>query len=587
VAKFAPDTVDRIKEAADIVEIVSAHTDLRRAGTRFTGLCPFHDERTPSFSVDPQEKLYYCFGCEAGGDVFRFVQEKEGLSFPEAVESLAERFGVEIEREAEDPKVEAARRRKTRLTELLERTAAFYTTFLADSPKAAKARDYLEQRGLSSEVLADFGVGFAPSPYDTVLMRGQRAGFKPDELIAAGLIQQGKRGPYDKFRSRIMFPIRDARGRMAGFGGRATTTDQKPKYMNSPEGELFHKSRILYGLDKARGAIAKAGRAVVVEGYTDVLALHQAGIGEAIAVMGTAITEEQLGLLSGLCETVVLAMDADSAGHDAMIRAQKVAAGREMTLRVAAMPEDADPADLLQRGELGRFQELIDGAVDLPAFQVELALDRADLSSASGRDRTLTEVAPVLKAMGEAVGRNELVRKVESTLETEPGLVSRRVEAAEIPAAGAPDRPVPEPREPAPELPLTPREQRERALLSMCIAEPGEGKEWLGKLGDAQLSSPLGDRAVVWLRDHLDDPMAGLPRADEELVSLVTQLVMSAEREPASGEAMELNFMLLEQRALEDRIAEVREKGDYEAADKLSRERAALVQRIAGAEQLA
>ena len=227
-----------------------------------------------------------------------------------------------------------------------------------------------------------------------------------------------------------MFPIRDARGRMLGFGGRATSADQKPKYMNSPEGELFHKSRVLYGLDRARGAIAKAGRAVVVEGYTDVLALHQAGIDEAVAVMGTAITPEQLGLLSGLCETVVLALDADSAGQEAMLRAQRVAAGRKMTLRVAAMPEDADPADMLQRGEVDRFRELIEGAVDLPAFQVETSLARADLASASGRERALTEVAPVLKAMGETVGRDELVRKVESTLETEPGLVSRRVEAA-------------------------------------------------------------------------------------------------------------------------------------------------------------
>ena len=586
MAKFAPETVDRVKDAADLVEIVSAYTDLRRAGTRFSGLCPFHDERTPSFSVDPQEKLYYCFGCEAGGDVFRFVQEKEGLSFPEAVDSLAERYGVEIDREEEDPKVEAARRRRARLSEVLERTAAFYTSYLNDSPKAAKARDYLEQRGLAKETLAEFGVGFAPSPYDTILIRGQQAGFKPDELLDSGLIQRGKQGPYDKFRARIMFPIRDARGRMLGFGGRATSADQKPKYMNSPEGELFHKSRVLYGLDRARGAIAKANRAVVVEGYTDVLALHQAGIGEAVAVMGTAITEEQLGLLSGLCETVVLALDADRAGQEAMLRAQRVAAGRKMTLRVAAMPEDADPADLLQRGELDRFEGLIEGAVDLAAFRVETSLAKADLTSPSGRERALGEVAPVLKAMGETVGRDELVRRVASALDTEPSLVSRRVESASLtpePQAAPGEKPAPQRIEAAP----TPREIRERQLLQMCIAKPAEGKAWIGKLTDSHLSSPLAERAVVWLRDHLDDPMAGLPRADEELVSLVTQLVMSAERQPSSGEAMGLNFLLLEQRALEDRIAEVRDSGDYQEAEKLSRERATLVQRIAGAEQVA
>jgi DNA primase len=584
MAQITSDSVEQVKAAADIVEVVSAHTDLRRAGQRFTGLCPFHDERTPSFSVDPQEKLYYCFGCEAGGDVFRFVQEKEGLAFPEAVESLAERYGVEIERDSEDPRAEAARRRKARLGELLERTAAFYATFLAESPKAGRAREYLAGRGLSEEVLASFGVGYAPSAWDQVLTRGQRAGFSVDELAASGLVQRGQRGPYDRFRARIAFPLRDPRGRVLGFGARALSPDSKPKYLNSPEGELFHKGKVLYGLDRARGAIAKARRAVVVEGYTDVLALHQAGIEESVAVMGTAITPEQLGLLSGLCELVVLAMDADRAGEDAMIRAQRVAAGRQMTLRVAAMPEDADPADLLQRGEGERFRELLEGAVDLPAFRVETALGRAELDSSSGRERALSEVAPVLAAMGETVGRDELVRKVASRLDTEPSLVSRRVDTAgsgssapagESQTGGA-----------AAELAPSPRELRERALFAMCIAEPGEGRAYLERLGERHLSSPLAGRAVEWLRTHLDDPMAGLPRDDEELVSLVTQLVMSAEREPASPEAMELNFLLLEQRALEDRIAAAREKGDYAEVDELGRERASLTQQIAGAGQV-
>ncbi len=591
MSKFSSDTVEKVKAAADIVEIVSAHTDLRRAGVRFTGLCPFHDERTPSFSVDPQEKLYYCFGCEAGGDVFRFVQEKDGLSFPEAVETLGERYGVEVEREAEDPRAEAARRRRARLGELLERTAAFYASFLAEAPKAGRAREYLAERGLSESALADFGVGFAPSPYDTVLVRGQRAGYSPEELLAAGLLVKSKRGPYDRFRARIMFTIRDARGRALGFGGRALSPDAKPKYLNSPEGELFHKSKVLYGLDRARPAIAKAGRAVVVEGYTDVIALHQAGITEAVAVMGTAITPDQLGQLSGLCEVVVLAMDADKAGQNAMIRAQEVAAGREMVLKVAEMPADADPADMLQAGEAERFRELVTGALDLPAFQVELALQRADLSSPSARDRTLTEVAPVLKAMGETVGRDELVRKVESRLDAEPGLVVRRIESSKIPdaAADAPRSGDGEPERaaaPVAEIRLSPRELRERKLLQMCIAEPSHGRAYVERLGESHLSSPLAGRVAEWLKGHLDDPMAGLPREDEELVSLVTQLVMSAEREPASEAAMELNFLLLEQRALEDRIAAAREQGDYDAVDALGRERSALVGRIAGAEQV-
>jgi len=387
-----------------------------------------------------------------------------------------------------------------------------------------------------------------------------------------------------------MFPIRDEKGKVVGFGGRATREGQRAKYMNSPEGELFHKSHILYGFDRARGSIVKTKRAVLVEGYTDVLALNQAGIEDAVAVMGTALTEEQVKLLSGNCEELVLAMDADQAGQDAMIRAQAMAARRNLVLRVAAMPAGKDPADLLQMGEVEQFRTVLEGAVDFSEFRVGVALERADLSSGSGRDRALSEIAPVLKALGDTVGRDELVRRVASALEVGPELVSRRVDATNVPSEARPGAEASAGESAAParaEVPLTPREIRERQLFQMCIADPAEGKSWLTKIDETHLSSPLAGRVVIWLRDHLDDPTAGLPRGDDELVSLVTQLVMSADRDLASGEAMELNYLLLEQRALEDRIAEVREAGDYEAADKLSRERAELLQRIAGAEQVA
>jgi DNA primase len=591
MSRFSTDTIERVKEAADIVEIVSAHTDLRRQGERFTGLCPFHEERTPSFSVDPREKLYYCFGCEAGGDVFRFVQEREGLGFAEAVEALGERYGVEVEREAEDPRAEEARRRRARLWELLERTAAFYVSFLWESPKAAKAREYLGGRGLGEEVLRAFSVGFAPSAWDQVLTRGQRAGFSVQELHAAGLVQKGKQGGfYDRFRKRIAFPVRDPRGRVLGFGARGMGEDAKPKYLNSPEGELYRKSRTLFGIDRARGAIARAGRAVVVEGYTDVLALHQAGVEEAVAVMGTAITPEQLQLLSGHAEEVVLAMDSDRAGRDAMVRAQRVAGAKKMRLRVAAMPPGEDPADMLAAGPADRFTELVDDAVDLPVFEVESALGAADLGSPAGRDRTLDEVMPVLAAMGESISRDELVRRVADRLDADVGLVLRRLEREGTPGAPAPARSTasPEPeRTPAPagngkREALSARELQERALLAMCIAEPREGREFLERLTAEHLSSPLAVRAWGWLAGHLEAPLSGLPREDEELVSLITQLVMTAEREPASREAMDLNLLQLEQRMLEDRLGAARERGDDQAFTRLSRERAGLADKIAG-----
>ncbi len=588
MALISPESLDRVKQAADIVEVISTHTDLRRAGARYTGLCPFHDERTPSFSVDAQEKLYHCFGCGVGGDVIKFVEEKDGLGFAEAVELLADRYGVEIEREQEDPRAEARRQQRRRLEQLLERVAAYYASYLWESPEAAKAREYLAERGLGEEALRGFGVGYAPSAWDKILVRGQQAGFSVQELHGVGLVQRGREGKeYDRFRSRIMFPIRDRRGRTLGFGGRAMRSDQGAKYVNTAETDFFHKSQLLYGVDKAKAAIAKANRAVVVEGYTDVLALHQAGIEETVAVMGTAITGEQVATLSGMVEEVVLALDADSAGQEAMLRAQRVAAGRKMRLRVAAMPAGEDPAEMMATpGGAERFRALIDAAVELNAFQVGLVLGRTDVASPLERDRALDEVAPVLAAMGETASRDDLVRQVAERLDLEPAMVMGRVVSArplsggseQAPGGGGTARaePAPPPRRAAE---LTSRERRERALLAMCIALPDEGKDYLARLTDAHLS-PTGLLAAAWLREHPGDPASNLPE-DPELTGLVTELVMLAHDEPASHESMELNFMLLDQRRIEHEIAAAGERDDYERRASLSRERAALVERIA------
>jgi DNA primase len=593
MALISNESLERVKQAADIVEVVSAHTDLRRQGARYTGLCPFHDERTPSFSVEPTEKLYHCFGCGVGGDVIKFVEEKEAVGFTEAVELLADRYGVELEREKEDPQAERRRERRRRLEQLLDRSAAYYANYLWESEEAAKARDYLAGRGLREEVLRAFGVGYAPSAWDKILVRGQQAGFSVEELRSVGLAQRGRSGgDYDRFRERIMFPIRDRRGRVLGFGGRAMRADQGAKYVNTAETDFFHKSQILYGVDRAKAAIAKAGRAVVVEGYTDVLALHQAGIEEAVGVMGTAITPDQVAALSGMVEEVVLALDADSAGQEAMLRAQRVAAGRRMRLRVAAMPAGEDPAEMMaEEGGGERFRALLDGAEELTAFQVRLVLDRTDTSSPVERDRALAEVAPVLAGMGETVSREELVRKVAEQLDLEPAMVMGRVVAA-TPATGGREEAAPErreaPQQSQPRRPaeLTSRERRERALLAMCVAIPAEGRQYLARLTEAHLS-PTGLRVATWLREHPDDPASNLPHDDGELAGLIAELVIMSREEPASHEAMELNFLLLDQRRIESEIAAAGERGDYERRAALSRERAALVERIAHAEHSA
>ncbi len=615
MASISAASVERVKEAADVVEIISAYTDLKRSGVRFTGLCPFHDERSPSFSVNAQDKLYHCFGCGVGGDVIKFVEEKEGLAFPDAVEALAERYGVELEREEEDPRAEAQRRERARLAELLERAAGFYSTFLNDAPQAAKARDYLSGRGLDEQAIRDFGVGCAPGTWDTILLRGQQAGYSIEEIEAAGLVlkSQKGRGHYDRFRSRIVFPIRDARGRMQGFGARALQPDQKPKYVNSPEGALYSKRRTLYGIERARPTIVKSGRALVVEGYTDVIACHQAQISEAVAIMGTAITPEQVKLLGAYAEEAVLALDADRAGREAMLRAEMVG-GKRLRLRVARMPEGKDPADLLAGGDGASamaFRRAIDEAVDLPVFHARTLLEDADLSSPSGRDRALDEVVEVIAAMSDSITREELMREVGDRLDADPGLVARRIAAAGQGAAarrqrgghlaavaGDRDRGSRSPgavgddyaADPGPETAqvavaphvLSARERRELGLLHMCVKLPAEGSEVLERLTDEHFSTATAAKARAWLRDHLENPLTGLPREDEDLVAYVTEVVMRAEREPASSDSMELSFLELELARVNDQLSVAASDGG-DLPVELQRERAKLTERIARA----
>jgi DNA primase len=615
VARISSDSVNAVRDATNMAEVVGQYTDLKQAGAQMMGLCPFHDERSPSFSVDPHDKLYHCFGCGVAGDVFGFVMEKEGLGFTEAVEALADRYGVELQREQEDPRAEAARQRRQRLQQLLERAAAYYSNYLWESKEAGKAREYLAARGLSEETLKNFGVGFAPSAWDKILVAGQRAGFTVPEMHSVGLVQKSERGgEYDRFRARIMFPIRDPRGRTLGFGGRATREDQKPKYVNTSETDFFHKSEILYGLDRARAAMAKANRAVVVEGYTDVLALHQAGMEGAVGVMGTAITPEQVATLSGTVDEVVLAMDADEAGEEAMLRAQRVAAGRRMRLRVASMPSGVDPAELMAEADgPERFRGFLQGAAELTDFQVTRVLNRTDTASPVERDKALAEVAPILAGMEEGAAQSELIRKVADRLDLEPAMVTGRV-VASTPATGGPGASAADPgRAPRRNAPpgrggptngyaqsrpgeaqqqaprpveLTSRERQERALLAMCIALPEPGAEFLEQLGESHLSQS-GQAAADFIRFHPKDPVDHIPRDNAALSVLMTELVMMAREQPASKESMELNFLLLDQRRLEEEIAAAGERGDYERRAQLSRERAALVERIAHAQRVA
>ena len=287
--RYTADSRDRVLDAVDMIALVSARTDLRRAGVdSYFGICPFHDERSGSFHVRPEEKHYHCFGCQVHGDPFTFVMETEGLNFKGALEALADRFGVKLETEAEDPEAASRRERRERLHKLLGRVATYYSRYLWEGREAQGARTYLLGRGLTEATLREFQVGYAPSAWDRILMASRKAGYSDEELLAVGLAQRSKTRPgqvYDRFRERIMFPSADARGRVLGFGARAMRDNQRPKYLNTSDGELYHKRSQLFGIDLARASAARSGRMILVEGYTDVLALHQAGLPNAVGII--------------------------------------------------------------------------------------------------------------------------------------------------------------------------------------------------------------------------------------------------------------------------------------------------------------
>ena len=400
MSRFTADSRDRVRDAVDMIAVVSDHTELRRAGaSEYVGRCPFHDERTPSFGVNPIEKVYYCFGCQASGDVFTFVMETEGLDFPGALQTLADRFGVELETEEEDPGAAARRQRRERLQSLLGRASAYYARYLWEAREASGAREYLLGRGLREETLKEFRVGYAPSPWDRILTASRRAGFSDEELLTVGLAQRSQNRPgqiYDRFRERIMFPSTDARGNVIGFGARAMRDNQRPKYLNTAEGELYHKRRVLFGLDRARAAAARAGTVILVEGYTDVLALHQAGLGNAVGIMGTALTEEQIAELERLAKVLLLCLDSDRAGQDAMLRAAQLTDRRKLELRVVPLPDGTDPADLIEREGGDALRERVQASVPFVAFHVDRILERHDTRSAEGRDRAFGELQPAL-----------------------------------------------------------------------------------------------------------------------------------------------------------------------------------------------
>jgi DNA primase len=429
MAGFGADVLDDIRARVDIVELVGQFVNLKRAGENWKGLCPFHTERTPSFTVNPKRGIFHCFGCGAGGDAFRFLMRHDRLAFPEAVRALAERTGVALatSREAEPEatgKLEALRR-------VMALAAEFYSRSLWEAG-GAKAREYLDTRGVDTEVARRFGLGYAPASWDALLSRMKVEGVGDDLLVQAGLVlpRQTGGGFYDRFRGRLLFPIRDTQGRVVAFGGRALAGEE-PKYLNSPETPLYVKGQILYALDVARAAMRERSRAILVEGYLDCLMAHQHGFTETVAALGTAFTPAQLGLLRRHADEVIALFDADAAGQKAASRIEEMMTdgpdiqdlgwsvsrkgGFEkagvFSVRVAVLPTGHDPDSLLRAEGAEALRARLDAARSLLSFVLDKALAEDDLGTPRGRATAHARVALLLSKVSNAEEATMLSRE--------------------------------------------------------------------------------------------------------------------------------------------------------------------------------
>jgi DNA primase len=520
MAIIAQASIDQVKAAADMVEVVGARTQLRKVGARWSGRCPFHEERTPSFSVNAADKLFYCFGCGMKGDLITFVKETEGLDFAGAVEWLAERYRIPLAYEETSPQAEAKRERRARLLSLLEQAAAFYERNLWDSAAGAGARDYLAGRLLEEGVCREYRLGLSPG--GTVLVEKARAkGFSQEELVAAGLVN--RRGN-DYYAGRLVFPLADARGRVLGFGARRMGEDDPipAKYVNSPEGELFRKSSIVYGLDRARAAITREDRAVVVEGYTDVLALHQAGMVATVASMGTALTEPQLKELRRLTGHLFLCFDADAAGEAATVRGMELAIRSGFDVRIVPLPPGKDPADAVDG-----FEARLAESVGYLRHRVDIALASPSSQEAFEGIQQMIDDAPP------GPERDEAARYAADKLG-----VRVRIAGGSAVVVGEARRKL-----------LGAGDRLERDFLAICAARPDLAERYLSGLDDRHFDNPLHRR----LRAHL----AGEAEADEELVGLRAELDATvAEEGLDEGVAREL-VLRLEERLVRRELAEL------------------------------
>jgi DNA primase len=521
--------LDDLLERVDIVEVIDRRVKLRKSGKNYTARCPFHEEKTPSFSVNPDKQFYYCFGCGAGGNALGFLMDYENLDFPRAVEALAASAGLEVPREParggqENPEREQGNKA---LYALMEEVATYYRRQLRQHPQANRAVSYLKQRGLTGEIAKRFDLGFAPPGWHNLLKALGDTPARQALLKDSGMLVENEDGKlYDRFRDRVVFPIRDQRGRVVAFGGRVLG-DDKPKYLNSPETGIFHKGRELYGLFEARQANRKLERLLVVEGYMDVIALAQHGISNATATLGTATSRAHLERIYRLCPEVVFCFDGDEAGRKAAIRAMEAALpcmedGRQA--RFLFLPEGEDPDTMVRSGGAEHFQELVRSAMPLEQFLFESVAEGLDTSSMDGKARLSKQALPYLRQLPEGVYRQLMFQALAQRTGLDLASLMQLEPAAPPPAPPAPDYHHPGPAHSGePEPPSQPRRREATSARSTGYSN----------MAQSAIALLLHQPEIA----RLVDP-APLAELEGEDVELLRELLALLRRRPESNTAM-------------------------------------------------
>jgi len=569
MAGYIPaEKIEEIRQAADIVEIVSAYVTLKRRGKNYFGLCPFHTEKTPSFSVNPEKQIFHCFGCQIGGNVITFIMKIENLSFPEAVEFLADKLGIELPRQPAD---EEKSRERLRLFQVNQFAADFYFRTLF-SEEGARARQYLKRRGFNRQIVEAFRIGYAPNRWDGLIKAAQARNIPLEDLERVGLIlpsQKAREGPgrvgyYDRFRDRIMFPIHNLSGMVVGFGGRIVSSSGRtgpsrtspsrtgetdaPKYMNTPETPLFQKGKILYGLDKARDFIRQQDQLILVEGYIDLLSLVQFGIQNVAATSGTALTADQARLIARYTRRVVILYDGDLAGAMAALRGVDVLISEGLHVRVALLPSEHDPDSFIRSEGPEELRRLIDGAREFLDFKIFCFQQTQPMDSPQKKAELIQSLAETISKMPDEITRNLYIHEVSERLGVAEASIARAV--ARRLSLGRP-RTGQEPAQPGvkqglPGQALPAAQRAERDLITAVIRYPELAPFVFEYLELAEVQKPEHREILQAMYDQLLDQGQVDPTRlmndldDPEMLSLLASTLLAGEAARAkSGKAGE------------------------------------------------